>query len=269
MKFPKGLAFAGVVLILALGLTACATPQGAEEAGEQAGAEAEAAGEDVSNAVLVEDQELGEGNTVVIASVSSNAAGWMVIHADSEGGPGAVIGHAPVIAGDNSNVVVEIDTSMATETLYAMLHVDAGGEGEYEFPGEDGPATDADGNIVTPPFILTILNAVSVDDQSLGDGGTVTVASVVSSDSGWMVIHADSGGGPGAVIGHAPVSRGYNSNVVVNIDTSLATETLYAMLHVDSGAEGDYEFPGEDAPATDTDGNIVTPSFQLSTEIDY
>jgi predicted lipoprotein with Yx(FWY)xxD motif len=37
-----------------------------------------------------------------------------------------------------------------------MLHVDAGTEGEFEFPdGEDGPATDADGNVVTPPFALT------------------------------------------------------------------------------------------------------------------
>jgi predicted lipoprotein with Yx(FWY)xxD motif len=45
---------------------------------------------------------------------------------------------------------------MATETLYAMLHVDAGTEGEFEFPdGADGPAVDADGNVVTPPFALT------------------------------------------------------------------------------------------------------------------
>jgi predicted lipoprotein with Yx(FWY)xxD motif len=37
-----------------------------------------------------------------------------------------------------------------------MLHVDAGVEGEFEFPGgADGPALDADGNVVTPPFTLT------------------------------------------------------------------------------------------------------------------
>jgi predicted lipoprotein with Yx(FWY)xxD motif len=40
-----------------------------------------------------------------------------------------------------------------------MLHVDAGIEGEYEFPGDDVPATDADGNVVTPPF--TIIGAQS------------------------------------------------------------------------------------------------------------
>ena len=59
------------------------------------------------------------------------------------------------------------------------------------------------------------------------------------------------------------------NNVVVEIDTSIATEILYAMLHVDAGSEGDYEFPGEDTPASDADGNVVTPSFTLLGEIDY
>ncbi len=109
----------------------------------------------VSNAVTVADQELGAGNTVIIAEVVSDGPGWLVIHANADGAPGPVIGHAPVNAGDNTDVVVEIDPSMATETLYAMLHVDAGTAGEYEFPGDDVPVTDAEGNVVTPSFQLT------------------------------------------------------------------------------------------------------------------
>ena len=108
---------------------------------------------DVTNAVTVSDQAIGADGTVTIDSVTADVDGWMVIHADDDG-PGPVIGHAPVSAGENSDVVVEVDASQVTETLYAMLHVDAGVAGEYEFPGDDGPARDAEGNVVTPPFMI-------------------------------------------------------------------------------------------------------------------
>lgn len=35
-----------------------------------------------------------------------------------------------------------------------MLHVDAGTEGTYEFPGDDGPVT-VDGDVLTMPFMVT------------------------------------------------------------------------------------------------------------------
>jgi len=110
----------------------------------------------VSNAVVVADQALGGDSTVTISSVTSDTAGWLVIHAQADGSPGPILGRTQVAAGENNDVVVEIDPAGATETLYAMLHVDAGSEGEFEFPGgADGPALDADGNVVTPPFALT------------------------------------------------------------------------------------------------------------------
>ncbi|MCB9419012.1 MAG: hypothetical protein H6667_04370 [Ardenticatenaceae bacterium] len=109
----------------------------------------------VTNAVTVSDQELTADNTVTIDSVTADVAGWLVVHAQADGKPGPILGYAPVQAGDNSDVVVQIDPAGTTETLYAMLHVDAGTIGEYEFPGDDGPATDAAGSIVTPPFNLT------------------------------------------------------------------------------------------------------------------
>ncbi len=96
-------------------------------------------------------------------------AGWLVVHAQADGKPGPVLGHAAIQAGDNSDVVVEIDPAGATEPLYAMLHVDTGTIGEYEFPGADGPATDADGNVVTPSFKLT--------------GGLPTAAIIMTAES--------------------------------------------------------------------------------------
>ena len=218
----------------------------------------------VTNAVTVSDQALSADNTVTIAGVTADVAGWLVIHAQADGAPGPILGYAPVQAGDNSDVVVEIDPAGVTETLYAMLHVDAGTAGEYEFPGDDGPAMDADGNVVTPSFAVTLANAVTAADQELAADNTVTIAEVVSAGPGWLVIHAEADGAPGPVLGHAAVDPGRNSEVTVEIDPAGATETLYAMLHVDAGTAGEYEFPGDDGPAMDADGNVVTPSFALT-----
>jgi hypothetical protein len=100
--------------------------------------------------VTVADQAVRDG-TVTVARVESNGPGWIVIHADANGGPGPVTGYAAVKDGVNANVVVKIDTTKATAVLYAMLHTDAGAVGTYEFPGADKPVM-VDGKMVSPPF---------------------------------------------------------------------------------------------------------------------
>lgn len=112
------------------------------------------------------------------------------------------------------------------------------------------------------PVSAQVTPSVTVEDQAIVDG-TVTVASVVSDGPGWIVIHREEGGTFGAVIGFAPVVDGENTNVVVEIDVSQATETLFAMLHTDTGAEGEFEFPGGDPPVS-VNGEIVSPPFQVT-----
>jgi hypothetical protein len=107
----------------------------------------------VTPSVTVSDQAI-EDDTVTIDEVVSAGPGWIVIHADDDGAPGGVIGFSPVISGTNSDVAVEIDVDMATETLHAMLHVDAGTVGTYEFPGDDVPAV-ANGEVVDVTFQVT------------------------------------------------------------------------------------------------------------------
>lgn len=166
-----------LVLIAALALAACApTTEGVSGAPEEEAAiEPEAAqpteaptdeptpteevteepteAPETANAVEVDDQTFGEDNTVTIARIMSDTIGWMVIHADADG-PGPVIGFSPVQAGENLDVVVEVDPAQVTETLHAMLHVDDGEEGTYEFPDGDPPARDAEGNVVNVPFTV-------------------------------------------------------------------------------------------------------------------
>lgn len=114
----------------------------------------EAAG---SDSVVASDQTLGTDNTVVIDKVVVAADGWLVIHADAAGKPGPVLGYVAVKKGENDNVKVPLkDTTGLTATVWAMLHVDAGTVGMYEFPGADIPLMDAAGNTVMAQFKLTM-----------------------------------------------------------------------------------------------------------------
>lgn len=128
----------------------------------------------VTPSVTVNDQAIQDG-TVTIAQVVSDGPGWIVIHADQNGAPGPVVGHAAVSDGENNNVVVTIDTASATSMLYAMLHTDAGTVGTYEFPGADAPVS-AEGQPVMVSFSVTGLG----EPEELPETGLAFDFSVVA-----------------------------------------------------------------------------------------
>jgi plastocyanin/predicted aspartyl protease len=275
---------AAVLVVVALLVAACGSTseQAALPAVEQAAlpaaeptpqpapTEALPAESTITPAVTVADQEIVDGK-VTIAEVVSDGPGWLVIHAQADGKPGPILGYSPVASGANAAVVVTIDASGATETLYAMLHTDAGEIGTWEFPnGPDAPVMVGE-QVVTPAFAVTgglataeqILPSVTVADQEIVED-KVTIAEVVSDGPGWLVIHAQADGKPGPILGYSPVLDGANAAVMVAIDESSATETLYAMLHTDAGEIGTWEFPnGPDAPVM-VGEQVVTPAFMAS-----
>ena len=199
--------FAGLILIVALAACdtspeATATPEpevdeGAEESVvEEATATAEPEVEPPTPSVTVEEQELVDG-TVTVPAATAAQPGWMVIHADDNGAPGPVIGFAPVESGENEEVVVEVDEAAATETLYAMLHVDAGTAGEYEFPGDDVPVTDAEGNVVVEPFRVSGLPMAEAAGVGLNTGSNETFGTYLVDGEG-MSLYLFTADEPGA-----------------------------------------------------------------------
>jgi hypothetical protein len=109
-----------------------------------------------ADSVAVSDQKLGSDNSLVVDKVMASADGWIVIHADANGKPGAVLGHAAVKKGENDKVKVVLDdTKDLGGAVWAMLHIDAGTLGTYEFPGSDAPVKDAGGAIVMLSFKVT------------------------------------------------------------------------------------------------------------------
>ncbi len=107
---------------------------------------------------------------------------------------------------------------------------------------------------------------VEVNDQPIKDG-MVTIARVVATEPGWLVIHADKDGKPGPILGKTQVQAGENLNVVVSIDVAKATPRLHAMLHVDRGTMGVFEFPdGPDVPVKVGD-KVVNVPFNVVTTL--
>ena len=81
-----------------------------------------------------------DGKTITVDAVNiTGASGFIAVHADADGTPGPVVGHAAIPEGDSSKVVITLDAPVTTGSFWPMLHLDAGTIGTYEFPGPDGP----------------------------------------------------------------------------------------------------------------------------------
>lgn len=110
-----------------------------------------------SYTIAVADQAIKEG-AVTVAKAVTTSAGWVVIYTQKDDRPAAIIGHSPIKAGENANIIVKVDSSKATGVLYAMLHKDAGQAGVFEPPSPDVPITVGDvvGETVAKSFKVTI-----------------------------------------------------------------------------------------------------------------
>lgn len=128
--------------------------------------------------IEMSNQPVAEDNTVVADTVVMNAPGWLVIHADNNGAPGPVLGYAPVRAGRNANVVVELAAEGRTDVVWPMLHVDTGTVGEYEFgtvEGADVPVRDAAGNIA-----MYAVNTAAEETEPADTGSASGVCTIVA-----------------------------------------------------------------------------------------
>jgi len=127
------------------------------------------------------------------------------------------------------------------------------------------PATAVPATAVPAPSGST--PSIRANNQPITNG-TITVASVVAAQDGWIAVHKTGPDGKlllTPLAGLAPVKAGTSSNVVVKLDESFAEgATLYPMLHIDAGTIGTYEFPGGPDTPVQVDGNVVVVPFTVT-----
>ena len=107
--------------------------------------------------IVARSQKLTGGNTVILASVSAPSRGWVSIRPDSSNSPTALIlGYVAVPRGLSANVAVRLsNTSALSPRLWAILHVDKGQSGVFEFPGPDGLVYTVGKSFVEAQFPIT------------------------------------------------------------------------------------------------------------------
>ena len=98
-------------------------------------------------------------------------------------------------------------------------------------------------------------------DQSVS-AGTVVASEVMAGENGWLVVHRTDGMKPGPVIGHAPLKKGVNKDVVAILTEEVKKgDKLMLMLHSEQGGSkmGIFEYTlgaKEDGPVK-VDGKLV------------
>lgn len=132
----------------------------------------------------------------------------------------------------------------------------ANSPGTNSSPAENAANLNTDAALDEPAEQTTPMVEISDQDAS---SGSITVDQVAAADPGWIVIHTEADGAPGPIVGYAAVNAGKNSQVEVDIDLEAATEKLFAMLHLDAGTPGSYEFPGDDVPVKAGDAVVMAP----------
>ncbi|MBK9613795.1 hypothetical protein [Candidatus Amarobacter glycogenicus] len=99
-----------------------------------------------------------------------------------------VLGFSAVAPGTTPDVEVTIDPLAATDRLTAMLHVDAGTEGEFEFPGVDEPLR-GDTAVISQSLAIIRdmqLPAITAADQDISEDGLVRIEIVTLTNPGWV-----------------------------------------------------------------------------------
>lgn len=225
-----------------------------------------------------QDQEI-RGTTLTLDHVTLAQDGFVVVHATDASGDLVLtppLGLTYLEAGAHDDVEVALHAGELAKysyeqggTVVPMLHVDANGDGAYQFPdGGDVPVTRDEGAVVVS-IDLTVLPSLTTLDQTLA-GQRVTIDTVVAAQDGFVVVHALDREGDAVLtppLGVAQVEAGVTRYLAVELDDALLDEYGYRggpkaivpMLHVDDG-DGAYEFPdGPDVPVTADGAPLVSP----------
>ncbi len=156
---------------------------------------------------------------------------------------------------------------MNTKVLAALIALVVLGGGAYYFLGtgrEDRLAGEDIGSSTTVGMRAEE-NMVVVSEQR--PGTSITGSLMYLATSGYLVIHEDNVGEPGAILGSsALLQAGESSNVPVTLSRATRDgEKLHAMLHFEKGGNATFT-AAEDTPVPSRLGGPISGWFEISSD---
>ena len=162
---------------------------------------------------------------------------------------------------------------MNTKVIVLLLALIIIGGGAYYFLGSggasddlgNGPEEEASTDTSNVSGMMAEENMVVVSEQR--PGATITGSLIVLAAPGYLVIHEDNGGAPGAILGASALLQvGESPNVQVRLSRATRDgETLHAMLHFEK--RGNTTFSAvEDTPVPSRLGGPISGWFEVSSE---
>ena len=151
-KSSKGLII-GIIVVVIIGIFVWRYFSGRNATNDQAGGEQSEQVAGMEDSIFVANQK--PGRFVNVGRVALSKKGYVAIHQEEAGAPGAIIGFSSLLnAVESKNFSVTLNRkSVAGESFYAMIHWD-NDNGAFN-PSEDMPAKDKDGNIVMAKFMIS------------------------------------------------------------------------------------------------------------------
>ncbi len=169
---------------------------------------------------------------VVIDRIEYNAPGWMVIHNDIDGEPGEIVGMERLYPGVTETLIVKVDVSLVTDTLFAMLHQDLGLVGKWELT-KDFPVT-VNGSVLAPPFTVTERLSSGIGSVEVSKGGVIA-HDVISGGPGWVVLEWNT-----TILEMVWVDHGRTAEMLVPYNKELP-EGSVLRLYEDRGIIGSFD----------------------------
>lgn len=153
---------------------------------------------------------------------------------------------------------------MKTSTILGIGAIVIIAAGAYMLSGESAPGTENQNGDNTS-MMRAEENAVVVMEQR--PGSSIVASSVFLASPGFVVIHEDGSGAPGAILGaSALVQAGESTNVnVVLSRASRDGERLHAMLHNDVDGNGSFS-ASTDTPVQSKLGGPINGWFDISSD---
>lgn len=134
--------------------------------------------------------------------------------------------------------------------------------GVMVFGKKSTPVEPVVDNTPAPTQTMNSANRIVMTDQY--PGNVVYLSSVALEQPGFVVIHKDNAGQPGAVIGSAYFDKGIAPGKVTLTSPTVDGSTYYAVLHAD---DGDKKFNAtKDLEMKDSSGKVIMKVFKATSE---